>query len=232
LFGHYDAGVPWIGYGMALSAGFTSGGTFIAARKAHDINPSIMTTFVMIMEAPLCFILPLCGIAKELPIDIVLLVPYKAAVGMVFFLVISVSASGAMTLGSQLCPAAASSTIFASTSMGLSYVLQTVLYQKAPQLLTIIGAGLMLCGVALMALARYLYNPIPASCNKANDLALEHPEPTISADQSCDDDEVSLASFVASEWSGLSPKAPRLRQRPGIGNGNTPVAQSVGFAGA
>merc|ERR1711971_1291847 len=75
--GYAQARVPWVGYIMAIGAGFTSGGTFIAARKAQNINPVIMTTSVMIMEGLLCFVLPLCGVAKEVQIEILLVDPLK-----------------------------------------------------------------------------------------------------------------------------------------------------------
>lgn len=150
---------PWLGYALALGAGVASGGAFIAARRAHDISPLVMTASVMLMEGAASVVLPLAGVVNELPLQSLLAAPLKSTVALIAFMALTFFLSGTMTLGAQLCPAALSSTIIAATSMALGYAFEFLLHHDAPELVTTSGAALMLSAVALMAFARWLYQP-------------------------------------------------------------------------
>ncbi|CAK0872225.1 unnamed protein product [Prorocentrum cordatum] len=211
---------PLLGYATALAAGVASGGTFIAARRAHDISPLVMTTSVMVIEGGISFVLPLAGMVNELPLQSVFAAPLRTTVALIAFMALSIFASGAMSLGAQLCPAALSSTIFSATSMALGYAFQFLLYRHGPELLTTFGATLMLSAVALMAFARWLYHPpveISVGQTARDDVS-----------QASEQSSVSLVSFVASEWSAFSPRAVRLRQRTSSVTTALPVAFPVG----
>eukprot|EP00928_Gymnodinium_smaydae_P045618 TRINITY_DN30384_c0_g3_i2.p1 TRINITY_DN30384_c0_g3~~TRINITY_DN30384_c0_g3_i2.p1 ORF type:complete len:151 (+),score=38.09 TRINITY_DN30384_c0_g3_i2:358-810(+) len=117
-----------------------------------------------------------------------------------------------------MCPAAAASTILTSVYMSLSFVAETVLHNSIPEALSVVGAILLLLGVFVMALARRTYM---AANPHAKSAALSPPAQVVSNEVSFhvdddgnaaelreelgDADETdSLASFIASEFSGLS----------------------------
>jgi len=234
-----EGGSPMLGYAVALASGFVSGGTFIASRKAQSIDPIVMTASVALMEGAASCILPLVGAVDELPMWAMLEAPGDAAALLLALFVLGLFGSWTMSLGSQLCPAAMSSTLFTSTSMSVSYVAQVVLHHAAPEPLTVMGAGLMLCGVSLLAFARWLYSPMAKTLEGREDAISGESEATSPSTRAsevasvgADDETESLASFVASEWSGLSPKVSRIRQRAGASTGSAPAPEILGFAGA
>merc|ERR1711920_76447 len=209
---------PLLGYAMALGAGVASGGTFIAARRAHDISPLVMTASVMVIEGPASFVLPFTGVVDELPLQ---MAPLRATIALIAFMALSMFGIGTLSIGAQLCPAALSSTIFSAASMALGYAFQSLLHRQVPEPVTASGAALMLSAVALMAFARWLYNPaveVSVSQTARDDVS-----------QASEQSSVSLVSFVASEWSGVTPGAVRLRQRTSFATTASPVAHTVGF---
>eukprot|EP00425_Heterocapsa_triquetra_P039477 CAMPEP_0195066330 /NCGR_PEP_ID=MMETSP0448-20130528/11712_1 /TAXON_ID=66468 /ORGANISM="Heterocapsa triquestra, Strain CCMP 448" /LENGTH=422 /DNA_ID=CAMNT_0040097565 /DNA_START=69 /DNA_END=1338 /DNA_ORIENTATION=- len=198
-------GVPWLGYGMALLAGFVAGGTFIAARKAQDINPMVLTAAVSTMEGIAAWIVPHCGLVDGPPMRNMFENPVEATLLLLVLLVLGLTSSGSLSVGAQLCPAAASSTILMATSMTVSYVAQATIQHEAPNVLSLTAAGLTMAGVSVMAFARWLYSPAKPAC--AGDV--ETTGTALSAVLEGDEDDTeSLASFVAKEFSGLSPNAP------------------------
>jgi len=239
LFGKQsEAQVPVAGYCMALASGVSSGFTFIAARRAHDVSPIIMTASVMIQEGIATMVLPMLGLVDELPAQLLWASPLKAIISVLGFLLLALLACGTTSFGAQLCPAAASSTIFSATSMSLGYALQTALHDEAPEFLTGSGAFLMLLGVALMAWARKLYREPTSECDGKPNSKSSQSEAEAHQDNEQDDSisnlsessyQSSLASFAASEWSGV-----RLRPNAAAAAspGNAPVALALGMASA
>jgi len=201
-----DVGMPWLGYGLALLSGFCYGGIFIASRKSQDVSVYIMTFSVMVQEATAFWIVSLTGIVQEAPLSMITGAPLRmlAFTSALFLMVVILVVS--LTLGSQKCPAAVSSTILTSMQMSLGYVLQALTHSEPPQLLTLLGAGLMLLAVILMALARWMGQK-SQSCPEAEVEAVQSPISSMSMKSNS-----SLASFIASEFAGLPMEA--LRQRP------------------
>merc|ERR1712039_158648 len=89
--------------------------------------------------------------------------PWSAAVVFAALVLAIALASCTLSAGAQLCPAAVASTIFTSTNMSLCFAAQALLHHEVPEMLSLIGAGLLLSGVALMALARSWYSAVPKS---------------------------------------------------------------------
>eukprot|EP00931_Biecheleriopsis_adriatica_P119674 TRINITY_DN94894_c0_g1_i1.p1 TRINITY_DN94894_c0_g1~~TRINITY_DN94894_c0_g1_i1.p1 ORF type:complete len:375 (+),score=80.47 TRINITY_DN94894_c0_g1_i1:86-1126(+) len=193
-------GMPWLGYGFALLSGFCYGGIFIASRKSQDVSVYVMTFSVIVQEATAFWILSLTGLVKDAPLQLIFEAPLRTLALTAGLFVMIVVLVLSLTLGSQKCPAAVSSTIMTSVQMSLGYALQTLTHHEPPQLLTLLGAGLMLLAVSLMAFARWTAKS-PASPEE-----VQSPASTSSMKS-----DVSLASFIASEFSGLSQE---LRQRP------------------
>lgn len=184
LFGAPEVeSTPWLGYAFALASGAASGGTFIAARKSQDVNPLVMTTSVCFQAGSTMWLLFLSGLARDPPLNSLSEVPGSAAaVFAALVLVVTLSAC-TLSAGAQLCPAAVGSTIYTSANMSLCFAAQALLHHEVPEMLSLIGAGLLLLGAALMALARSLYSAAPKSAP---------------ADTSCQDLEVDKSSSDSS----------------------------------
>lgn len=233
LFGREDMEVPVTGYIMALSSGLASSLTFVASRRAQGTDTMLMTASLMLQEGSATMVLPFLGLVQELPAGLLMESPLKAVASVLFLLLLAIASCSTMSLGAQLCPAAAGSTIFSASLMSLGYALQTLLHNRAPELVTLLGAAMMLLAVAFMALARKLYSE-PCSGAEADAEARSSSEtPAVAQSEEMDDTrsdashESSLASFVASEWSGV-----RLRPAVAAVATSAPAAQSLGFASA
>merc|ERR1712187_318751 len=129
--------------------------------------------------------------------------------------------------------------------MALSFAGQTLIHREVPGALSICGAGFLLSGVALMACARKLY---PASTKPTADFSTTMGIDNSSIQDECgpsassrsssfvEDDELSLGSFIASEFSGLSPLSAyehsTARQRRTAGVVPLPGAQTIGAVSA
>jgi len=119
----------------------------------------------------------------------------------------------AISLGSQMCPAVASSTIFTSVSMTLGYVAQSMIHHQRPEALTGAGAFLMLLAVALIALARR-WESRSVSSREIEDSLLSHKDDEATEDDLAAGSQVeSLVSFIAAEFSGLSRTSKSVRRR-------------------
>merc|ERR1712014_117537 len=86
--------------------------------------------------------------------------------------------------------------------MSLGYIIQTLLFNEAPHFVSILGASMMLSAVMLMAVARWLsHDEQQLQQVRSSSVVPEASESTAGNDF---DDNESLASFIASEFSGLS----------------------------
>mmetsp|Transcript_107645 Transcript_107645/g.273322 ORF Transcript_107645/g.273322 Transcript_107645/m.273322 type:complete len:390 (+) Transcript_107645:70-1239(+) len=234
--------VPWLGYLLAVLSGILSGGSFIASRKAQAVSPLMMSFSVCIQETPVIILLPLLNLVDEVPLTVLVGSPLQGAsvfAGLMLLVFISVAA---MSAGSQLCPAAAGSTIYTSVSMALGFTAQIVLSSETPDVVTLSGASSMLLAVCLMAISRRWYSPkLPSPQTLGPEVgtpasAMSESSGAAAAEVDDEDENESLASFVAAEFSGLSasPKAQAARQRraPAVAAAVCPPVQAIGWATA
>merc|ERR1712039_549128 len=132
------------------------------------------------------------------------------------------------TAGSAMCPAAMSSTIYTWASMFFGYLAQTILFAMAPDLVTLMGAALMLAAVVIMASAR-LSKALPG-----DDAQHEHmpdsANSTTDTMEANDGDTESLASFASSEFAMWAPHEKSVRQRFTANNVTEVSAQKIGAA--
>jgi len=239
LIGGQDGDAPWLGYSFALLSGFVSGAIFIAARKSQGISPLALTASVTLQEGAIHFVLVWCGSVEEMPLTRLLEVPAEALAMFAFLLFIGTFAAGTTSVGAQMCPAAMSATVYTSTSMSMSFAAQTLLHSEPPELMTLAGATLMLFAVSLMAFARWYYSPIAKQGTEAETIRREVSLPpqatpiSAAAEQDGDNETESLASFVASEVSGVSGEsltsARQRRRNPTVG---AVVPQVLGLGSA
>jgi drug/metabolite transporter (DMT)-like permease len=214
----------WFGHALALASGLSSGGLFIASRKSQGISPLIMSFSVSLQEGLSLWVVTSIGLVEDGPLEPLFETP---AVGMGLFMAFFILLAGCVftiSLGSAMCPAAASSTIFTSVSMVLGYVAQSVIHHQHPDVFTKIGAGLMLLAVSLIAAARCWQSKVAAArefeaplLSEDNSNATEDsPEEGCKAIidvSSVDSKTESLASFIALEFAGFSHPSKSIRQR-------------------
>jgi len=220
---HVDGGVPYLGYLLAMASGFASGGLFIASRKSQHIDGWVMTLSVALQEGFSVWLLVVTGLVVEHPAAQIASAPLEAGGCLALMICIVIVSIFSMNLGSQKCPAAMSSTIFTSLQLSAAYTSQVLLSRKAPDNFSIIGSVMMLTAVALMALSRWRTSQKSSADAEAEVEAAPGPvvmenesssggASTYSAASDVDDTE-SLASFVAHEFSGLTPSSENIRQR-------------------
>lgn len=198
----------WLGNVLAAASGLTQACVFISARKSSK------SSLLLLNVSPACFsvlayaLVPLAPFVNDFSLEPVERSPAFAAaiVAAIFF--IQLGAVSTNSAGSSWCPAAVSATVNTGSKMISSYVAQIVLFGVKPDTLTVCGAALMLCAVLLMAVAR-----LSGRQSSAAAVAVE-PEgqcPDNAAND--DDDNESLASFIAAEFVELTPHEKPLRLR-------------------
>lgn len=215
IFGTTNAvGNPaWFGHALALGSGLSSGGLFIASRKSQGISPLVMTFSVLFQEGLSCWFISWIGLVEDGPFEQLLMNPLVGVAWFWGLLMLMATCVCAISLGSQMCPAVASSTIFTSVSMSLGYVAQSVIHHQQPEVLTGAGALLMLMAVALIAAARR-WQSGPVSAREFEDLLLSEEEDEAAEDDLIADSQVeSLVSFIAAEFSGLRYASKSVRRR-------------------
>jgi len=248
-------GKPWLGYGLALVSGTAAGSTFIAARKSQGSNPVVLTTCVALLDGLMLLLMPATGVVQDTPLRSLLGIPWwMTAATMAGLMVTFAIGSFTLSAGAQLCPAAAASTIFTSVGMTVSFTAQTVLHGEAPEALTVAGAGLLLLGVMCMAVARALplamEKPFAESTAGAGAVIVHSSAGNIlelsgatsssgtndaGTEDADRDDTSSLASFIASEFSGVSASSQgehgAVRHRRVLA-ALQPAVQTIGVASA
>jgi len=207
-----EGGAPWLGYLCALGSGLTSGVLFIASRKSQDISTTLMTSSLAAHLFVACWVVALTGLADDAPLNSLTLSPLASMAWLVGLMVLDSANGISTTLGSQICPAAASSTIFTSTQMTLGYVADILIHGTSPEPLTIAGASLMLLAVLLMALASKTEEPeeeaAPARTRESAGEAVANVEESQEIENEQD-----WVTFAASEFSGCTPRKTDMRQR-------------------
>jgi len=207
---------PWYGYAISLFAGFMAGLQFLTSRMLQKVHPLVMTTSVALQEGFLFLLIAFSGVSGEADFAMIWQAPMITLALVAGIMLLLCGASTTFSAGAQLCPVAMSSTIFTSCSMSLSYFAQVVLKGQFPHFVTMCGAISMLSAVAVMAFARWYEGRPQVACTSLEFQAQENTisavgsgvvedNPAAATESSLDDsDTQSLASFAASEFSGIS----------------------------
>mmetsp|Transcript_38864 Transcript_38864/g.58631 ORF Transcript_38864/g.58631 Transcript_38864/m.58631 type:complete len:281 (+) Transcript_38864:1-843(+) len=213
LVGLGGAGEPhWLGYSLALLGGVASGGIFIAARKLQGVNQVVPLTSVFTHQTVCLWILSFSGLANDPP-------PLKsfgaAPLACIGVCIAALLANGfstmMMSLGGTWCPAAASSTIFTSVGMSVSYIFQVMLQGKNPDIMSVCGALLMFAAVVVMAFARWYYEPTDAAPEEPTRAV--PPSERSKEEATEEEDDESFVTFIASEFSGISDTSAARQRR-------------------
>lgn len=204
--------VPWLGYAAALSAGVVAGAQFLAARKMQGVNPLVLTCSAALQESVAFWFVAISGISGEPLLGPVSAQPFLACLFCFIMMLLLLLASSSLNAGAQLCPVAMSSTVFTSVNMSLNYAAQVLLDREMPQMLSLLGAALMLSAVSLMAFARWLHAVPPGkdfAAGQHENTSFENAPNASSVEvvqANEDEDTESLVSFIAAEFSGLDLK--------------------------
>jgi len=206
LFGHSGSGSggSWVAHILSLLSGFCDACIYVSTRRCSDTAPAYITLsftiqagIMLLATAPAIDGLPVASLAVSSPLE---------TSGLVFaiFALTTVSLI-AFTGASQWCPAAVSATVDTGTRMVVGYTIQVLLFDAELELISVLGAAMMLTSVVSMTLLQSCTGPAPdghvsaapetsggdANINSAATTTL--PNDTSSV-RSGDD---SLASFIA-----------------------------------
>eukprot|EP00747_Dinoflagellata_sp_TGD_P052024 gnl/TRDRNA2_/TRDRNA2_147671_c0_seq8.p1 gnl/TRDRNA2_/TRDRNA2_147671_c0~~gnl/TRDRNA2_/TRDRNA2_147671_c0_seq8.p1 ORF type:complete len:374 (+),score=61.16 gnl/TRDRNA2_/TRDRNA2_147671_c0_seq8:159-1124(+) len=207
---------PWLGYALAITAGFSSACVFVCSRKASETSVwlhifSVQAVFGLLF-LPLPFV---SNIVDDGNFALAVERPGQTVGWMALLLADIIFYTAAMGFGSKLCPAAASATISSGTWMVSSYVVQWLL--TGVDTIALGGAALMLAGIIFMAGARQRA-PTEVMVRAPEGLSSEPFEREGQQEEMEGEDEAweveSLVSFIASELAEQLPREiPLLRQR-------------------
>uniref|UniRef100_A0A7S4QCX4 EamA domain-containing protein n=2 Tax=Alexandrium monilatum TaxID=311494 RepID=A0A7S4QCX4_9DINO len=235
LFGSKGgASSTWLGYVMALVGGFLQACIFICARKSAEVSGAVASSVEAYMGVVMFLIMPFISPIEGASMSRIADNPLLATGYVALSFCLTYVGIGAGCLGSMWCPAAVGATVMTAATMVTGYVAQTILFGETPQLLTMLGAGLMLAAVVLMALTR---TEVPEKL-VSEDASADNPENAANnqeneAQEVCSNassKSTSLLSFAAAEYSQV--QVPRQRQRRSDGAAaaaaSNPEATTVG----
>lgn len=225
LFGHSDGSSAnsW-GYLLALASGLCDACIYICTRKASQASPwlvavSFFGNSAVALLVGAAFIVD-STVAPLIvsPLEASGLIAALFAIGMIDI----VTFAGA----AQWCPAAVSATVDTATRMVSGYAAQVFFFDAPIKLHTLGGAALMFLSVA--ALALFQAKPAEPGLEAGHgDLADDSKAPDAAMAEE-DSDTESLASFIASEFVGITFSQPPLRLRRTGGGASKPAAQVIG----
>lgn len=198
IFGGSGGDAPLSGYILAILGGFSMACVAISTRKAGTTSLWYLNFSVVILNSIACMVLPYTPLLEDASLTPLVDSPWEAAVWTGVIFVLSNFATAAMSGGCKLCPAAVSATVGTAARMVWGYAAQSIVFKQPLDFLTVCGAVTMLAGVFIMTIAR-----LPARQSKTlpvTDFSDLQAKPEENVDASYDDDNESLASFIAAEF--------------------------------
>jgi drug/metabolite transporter (DMT)-like permease len=212
LFGKpHDNGTAGIGHALAVVSGIFQACKAIAARKAASVSVEWHVLNSITAWTVTFIILPLTKVIRDNPIAARSNSPVQA-IGIFCLLITDIIVYSLMACaGVKWCPAATSTTFSIASMMICGYLVQIILYDMAPQLLTVIGAILMLCSVLTMMCSRVVQHRT-ASGNQQEMVEVDGRSLGVDMDL-IEDDIPSLSSFIAHEFGEVVTPSPKIRHR-------------------
>jgi len=232
LFGGSGGGDAWIGYLLAVAGGFGHACVAISTRKGGNAPMSFFNCSTMFINGMGLVALPYTPLVDDGSLMPLVTSPLAATgwTGLIFF--VALASTAAASGGFKWCPAAVSATVGTASRMVWGYLAESIIFGKQPDLLTVCGAAAMLVGVITMALARLPARQLKTAPAPPVELDLTDVQPEIqdsqseSIDAEDDDENESLASFIAAEFVDAAAHDVKPRQRR---RGNSDMlAQRIG----
>lgn len=224
---------PGIGYVLALLSGFCDACMYVSSRKGEHV-PHVFILISMIGQLSLAMVAwgLMMGALDPEPF---VASPPEASCWLAGVLIVGGIGFLLFVEAAQKCPAAVSATVDTATRITSGYGAQLLLFGAALTKETLLGAGLMLASVVLMALVR------GAPDGQAMERYFVALDPdvrgvlegggesvVVEVDQTSEVDTDSLVSFAASEFAGTPARRLALRLRRIGGASEQPPAQVVG----
>lgn len=214
----------------------------ICARKCGQVSALYLALTLNVVAGVVFLVVPFTHLYELRSVELCWQEPWVASGWLAFHVVAALCALLGGALGSKLCPAAVSATVFTGSGMVFGYGSQVLFFGRSPDMVTLLGSALMLLAVVIMTVFRV--QPPAQADEKVEDAASEPENTSAHPDALCaearDDDE-SLVSFAASEFAefeahaGVVPGSLRLRRAvepQTIGNALKTVAEAVVDEGA
>jgi len=220
------------GYIFAILGGAAQAGIAICSRKTGPMSVMWPTISTMVQSA-ICFVvLSWTPLLEDYTIAPALDDPLQALGWFALLLFQCTTAIGTSSCGAQWCPAAVSTTVNTAARMVWGYLAQVIIFGTSIELVTTLGALLMLAGVVIMACSRTppksdaptkqgSSQELKATNSEGSldvsDVALEAQPNNNAEDDDEDDDKESIGSFIAAEFACQSPHSEinvRHRNKP------------------
>lgn len=212
----------------------------ICARKCGKVSAVHMSLVLNVVAGLVFLVVPYSPLYSARSLDKCLQEPLSAMGWLAVNVVTSLLALLGGSVGSMLCPAAVSATVFTGSGMVFGYGSQVLIFGREPDAVTLVGSSLMLLAVVIMTLFR-VRPAEPTSPVQETPETSEVDQAPAPADADADDDE-SLISFAASDFVEFEGhrnavrESLRIRRRhmeaESIGNSIVSVAKAVGDASA
>mmetsp|Transcript_66882 Transcript_66882/g.105814 ORF Transcript_66882/g.105814 Transcript_66882/m.105814 type:complete len:369 (-) Transcript_66882:126-1232(-) len=219
--GSTDSSVSWLGYVLALLSGLLDALSFVCSRKSADVPTGFIMLGTCAVSTIVLFVMGSIPSLEDHSLSVFVTSPWIASLIIGIGCALTVLCTAACVVGSVLCPAAVSTTVYTSMNLTSGYVAQLLLHNYTPAPLTVSGALLMLIAVFVMVAAR---KPAELIEDKAN----HAPRESSTVEEETDDND-SIASFIATEFAISAPHHVSVRQRRVIPD--TPSLQVVTVIG-
>jgi len=162
LFGGDRESSPYLGYSLAIAAGFMKAGDCITARKAPEVSASVGSACATFLA--ISFYIGLAVSAGEpRSLGAIHIEPWALILAVLAWFIIDFVAIATGTVGSVMCPAAVSATLYTGSSIVFGYASQVLLFDLVPGAFTLTGAALLLSAVGIMSATRVQPIELPAN---------------------------------------------------------------------
>eukprot|EP00931_Biecheleriopsis_adriatica_P005388 TRINITY_DN10690_c0_g1_i1.p1 TRINITY_DN10690_c0_g1~~TRINITY_DN10690_c0_g1_i1.p1 ORF type:complete len:411 (-),score=58.41 TRINITY_DN10690_c0_g1_i1:263-1495(-) len=143
-----------LGLVLAVMAGFAVACQLICARKSAGIPAAMLACSACIQVGAMLVLMLICGLVSDSTPFPGLLLKWEE-LGLVLGLIALISTSSlAISKGATLCPAALSATVNTGSCMVVGYILQVCFFDGSVNFVSLVGSGLMLASLVLMAKIR------------------------------------------------------------------------------
>lgn len=220
----------WFGHLCAAFAGCAQSLAFLCSRKAAEVPTSIHTFASMVASLVICVVLVFSNMMEQPSKDIMTDSPLLTAAFVAGAFVVNIAAVSCMCFAAAVCPVAITATCYTASTMMFGYVAQVLIFDGAPDAITLVGAAFMLLAVVLMMGARV------GGRGRSSVTPATGAESATEAVQGVDgeeDENDSLSSFIATElcsFQTTTVKATSMRFRGSLSGEDTVLPQEIGYS--
>lgn len=228
-------GRAFLGYPLAVLAGFAQALQFVFARKSRGVPAQLLSVVGSFVLSSMSAVLVATNMVEDYTFESASEAPWQAVQWLATLGALLLISTSSTSTGGQMCPAAVSATLSTGAGMVSGYAVQALFFAAPVGWLSLLGASLMLASMLFMASSRV--RPVATEQPEQSE-----PEPSfeLASQEALDDgtDTISsFASFMSAEFAAVAPTAATSRwpaaalqrrsQRP---PNAPPVAKTLGAA--